>query len=275
MSSKSIIGIIIVALIVIVGGYFIFSGGQSQKTIQIAGSTSVQPVAEALAQNFTSENPAVKINVQGGGTAVGIKSVQDGTANIGTASKKLKPDEATGLQQYMIGKDGIVVAVNTKNSVSDLTTAQIKGIFSGFITNWSEVGGSNASIHVIIRESGSGTRDAFSELVMGGKNATYVKSAIIQSSTESIKQAVIGDPYAIGFISLADMSSSVKALSVNGVTPSESTVADGTYTIQRPFLFLTKGQPTGEVKKFINWVLSPQGQAIVKQKGVVPVNATS
>ena len=269
MDTKIIIGII-VAIIIIAGAAMALGGG-SKTTINIVGSTSVQPVAEKLAQAYMKEHPNVKINVQGGGSSVGITSAQKGTAQIGTSSSKLKANESEGLTQYLIGKDGIVIAVNTKNSVSGLTTAQVKSIFAGNTTNWNEVGGSSGTINLITREDGSGTRKAFEELVMN-KTANITKSAIVQSSTEAVKQSVSQDPNAIGYISLANLDSSVKALKINGVAPSEATVADGTYTVQRPFLFLTKGPATGQVKEFIDWVLSPEGQAIVKSEKVVPVN---
>jgi phosphate transport system substrate-binding protein len=274
MDMKWIIGIIIV-IVVIIAAYFAFAGGSGQEKITIAGSTSVQPVAEKLAQVYMQKNPNVKITVQGGGSAVGLKSVQDGTAKIGTYSSKLAANDSSGITQYQIGKDGIVVVVNNANTITDLTINQTKDIFGGNVTDWSAVGGSGGKINVVTREDGSGTRDAFVSLVMGGKNGTPIlKTAVVQSSTEAIKQAVKGDPNAIGYISLADLSSDVKAVNIGGVTPSEQTITDGTYTIQRPFLFLTKGPAKGTTLDFINWVLSPEGQAIVKQAGAVPVGPT-
>jgi len=270
MELKYIIGIIAV-LIVIVGAYMAFGGSGEQK-ITIAGSTSVQPVAEKLAAAYMKEHPNVKINVQGGGSGVGIKNVAQGVVDIGTSSKELSSNESAGLKQYTIGKDGIVVAVNTENSVSGLTKDELKSIFSGNTTNWNEVGGSSATINVITREDGSGTRKAFEEIVMG-KTTKIKSSAIVQSSTEAVKQTVKGDPNAIGFISLANLDSSVKALKVNGVAPSEATVADGSYQLQRPFIFLTKGEATGTVKEFIDWVMGPEGQAIVKAEKVVPASS--
>ena len=164
MDSKLIVGIII-ALVVIVGAYMVFaSGSSSNSQITVAGSTSVQPVAEKLAQAYIQKNPNVKINVQGGGSGVGIKSVSEGTVDIGTSSKDLNANESVGLNQTVIGKDGIVVAVNTANSVSSLTKDQLKGIFSGNITNWNQIGGTDAKIDVITREDGSGTRTAFEDL---------------------------------------------------------------------------------------------------------------
>jgi phosphate transport system substrate-binding protein len=265
---KYIIGIIVV-LIVIAGAYLTLAGGGGQK-ITIAGSTSVQPVAEKLAETYMKENPNVKITVQGGGTAVGVKSAQDGTAKIGMASSN---STAPGLNQYQIAKDGIVVIVNKANSLNALTVDQTKNIFSGNVTTWTQVSGaSGGKIVVITREAGSGTRDGFQNLVMGGKNGTQiVNTAIVQSSTEAILQAVKGDPNAIGYISLASLTGDVKAVKINGITASEQTVSDQSYKLVRPFIFLTKGPANGETKKFIDWVLSPAGQAIVKQAGAVPI----
>lgn len=271
MDSKYIIGII-VAIIVIVGAYLVLAGGTGgqQQTIQIAGSTSVQPVAERLAEAYSQKHPNVKINVQGGGSSVGIKSAQDGTADIGTSSKELKDDEKAGLSEFLIGKDGIVIVVNTKNTVSDLTEDQVKDIFSGKITNWKEVGGPDETINVVTREEGSGTRGAFEDIIMG-KETKIKGGAIVQGSSEAAKQAVVQDPNAIGYVSLAHLTPDAKALKIGGVEPSEQTVLDGTYKVQRPFLFLTKGEPTGAVKEFIDWVLSPEGQELVKEEKVVPV----
>ena len=279
MDTKYIIGII-VAIIVIVGAYLVFAGnsGGQEETITIVGSTSVQPVAEKLATEYMKSHSNVKITVQGGGSSVGIKSVQDGTADIGTSSKSLDADESTGLTQDEIGLDGIAIVVNKENNISGLTTEQVKGIFTGEITNWNEVGGPDAEINVITREEGSGTRDAVQEIVMGGKNVSFVDGAIVQSSTEAVQQAVAQDPNAIGFMSYAAVSDT-KALEIDGVAPSEETVLDGSYTIQRPFLFLVKGEPTGALKAFIDWVNGSEGQAIIKSDKVVPtgkeVNSTS
>jgi len=267
MDTKTIVGII-VAIIIIVGAIMVLGGHQGKKKIDIVGSTSVQPVAEKLAAEYMKKHPNVKINVQGGGSSVDITQAQQGTADIGTSSKELKEDEKKGLKTYLIGKDGIVVIVNKENNIKGLTTEQVRDIFSGKITNWKEVGGPDAPITVITREEGSGTRKAFEEIVM--KDAKIRKDAIVESSTEAVKQAVKQDPNTIGFISLANLDDTVKALEIDGVIPSENTVADGSYKLQRPFLFLTKGEPTGVVKDFIDWVLSPEGQAIVKSEKVVP-----
>ncbi|MEL7671809.1 phosphate ABC transporter substrate-binding protein [Methanobacterium sp.] len=274
MNSKYLIGII-VAIVVIIGAYFALAGSSNQQTIQIAGSTSVQPVAEKLAQAYMEKHPDVKINVQGGGTSVGITSAQQGTADIGTASSKPKDSDAQGLVQTQIAKDGIVVIVNNANKVSELTINQTKDLFSGNITDWSKVGGSSGTVSVITREDGSGTRDGFQNIVMGGKNGTkIVNNAIVQSSTEAVLQAVKGNPDAVGYISLASLNGDVKAVTINGVAPSEQTVSDDTYKIVRPFIFLTKGEPTGIVKDFIDFTMSAEGQKIVKEAGAVPMTSS-
>ncbi len=159
---------------------------------------------------------------------------------------------------------------------------QVKGILSGNITNWKEVGGADAKINVIVREEGSGTRDAVQEIVLGktsnGTKVAFVKEAIVQSSTEAVQQAVAQDPNAVGFISFAAVKDA-KALQINNVEPTEATILDGTYKIQRPFIFLVKGDATGAVKAFIEWANGPEGQAIIKSDKVVPtgkqVNSTS
>ena len=274
-----IIGIIVVIIVIVVAAAAYAGVFTKPSKITIAGSTSVQPVITTLAAQYHKENPKVNITVSGGGSAVGLTDVQQGTANIGTYSSKLSNATAnanyTGptITQYQIANDGIVIVVNPSNNVSALNSSQIKSIFAGNITTWSQVGGSNAKIDVYTREAGSGTRSAFTSLIMGGGNIT--SSAVVQSSSNAIFQAVAGDPNGIGYDSLASLTSIVKALQVNGVAPSQSTVASGAYTTQRPFLLLTKGNATGSTQAFINWILSPEGQKIVQQSGAVPVGPTS
>lgn len=268
MDLKYKLGIIIA--IVIIGAYLIFIPSTKYERVQIAGSTSVQPVAEKLANKFEETHPNVRINVQGGGSSLGISSVSQSITQIGTSSRELTSKEKVGLNEYIIGKEGIVIAINNQNNVNDLNKTQIKDIFSGKIRNWKDVGGPNLEIHVITREAGSGTRSAFENIIMG-KDTKIRNDAIVQSSTESVKQAVRQDPGAIGFVSLATLTSDVKALQIEGITPSVQTVSDGTYTLQTPFIFVVKGEPKGTVKEFIDFTLSPEGQAIVKGEKVVPI----
>ncbi|MGB9979809.1 phosphate ABC transporter substrate-binding protein [Methanobacterium sp.] len=268
MNRKYKYGIVIAIIIII--AYLIIVPSSQYERIQIAGSTSVQPVAEALAEKFQETHPNVRVNVQGGGSSLGISSVSQGITQIGTSSRDLTPKEKEGLTEYEIGKEGIVIAVNNNNNITTLTTDQVRGIFNGAITNWKQVGGSDTPIHVIAREEGSGTRSSFENLVM---NKTKIRpDAVIQGSTESVKQVVKQDPGAIGFVSLAHMSSDVTALKIDGVNPATQTVADGSYKLQSAFLFVVKGEPQGVVKEFIDFTLSPEGQDIVKGQNIVPVN---
>lgn len=267
MKTTKKITIIIIAIFII-GGITLFSGSGSSERVNIVGSSSVQPASEKLAETYEKTHPDIKINVQGGGSSVGIKSAQEGLADIGTSSKELKDDEKQGLTEYNIGNDGIVIAVNNKNIVNDLSKDQLKDIFSGKITNWNQVGGTDGEIHIITREAGSGTLDAFENLIMD-ENTKIKSNAIVQSSTESVKQSVKQDENAIGFVSFADMSDDAKSLSIDGVNPSIETIADGSYELQRPFLFLVKGNPSGELKDFIEWVNGSEAQKILNNEKII------
>lgn len=243
-------------------------GPSSKKSITVAGSTSVQPLADDLAKAFMQKYPDTKIEVQGGGSSVGIKSARDGVADIGMSSRELKPEEK-GLNEFKIAIDGIAVVVHPSNPVKNLTIQQIKEIYTGKIKNWKDVGGKNAQIVVVTREEGSGTRGAFEELVMKGESIT--ESAVVQPSTGAVKQSVSQDPNAIGFISMGVIDSTIKAVSIEGIEPTEQNVKDGKYKLQRPFLFLTKDKPAGLVKDFIDFALSSEGQAIVEKHHYIKV----
>jgi phosphate transport system substrate-binding protein len=229
--------------------------------ITIAGSTSVQPLAEELAQAFMAKNKKVKIFVQGGGSGAGIKAAMSGTANIGTSSRELNPDEQ-GLRETIIAWDGIAIIVNKTNSVADLKLDQIQKIYSGEYTNWKEVGGPDQKIVVINREAGSGTRGAFEEIVLGKVKNT--PNCLVQASTGAVQQSVAITKEAIGYISLGALDEkAVKAVKVNSVLCNEANIKNKSYRIQRPFLMLTKSAPTGVVKAFLDYILSPEGQKIV------------
>lgn len=239
--------------------------GSVSGTVKVAGSTSVQPLAEELAEAFMDKNPDVTVSVQGGGSSAGVESAIKGTAQVGTSSRELKDEEKkSGLTETVIAKDGIAVIVNSANQVADLSKENIKKIFSGEIKDWSEVGGKKGPVTVVVREEGSGTRGAFEELVLG-KGGKIVPSAVVQNSTGAVKQAVTNDPNAVGFVSLGSVDTSVKAVKVDGVIPSEESVHDGSYKIQRPFLFLTKGEINPATKAYIDFVLSDEGQKIVSE----------
>lgn len=246
----------------------------------IAGSTSVQPLSEVLSQEYMKKNPNVKIYVQGGGSSAGIKAVDTGAAEIGSASRELKESEKElGLTEYRIAVDGIAIVVHPENeAVEDLTLEQVRKIFSGEITNWKELGGADAKIDVVSREEGSGTRGAFEDMVMKYKDAAgekkkadLVADAAVQNSNGSVRSTVSGDPNAIGYLSLAYIDESIKTVKIDGVEPTTDKILAGEYKISRPFLYLTKGEVENIVKDYIDWVLSDEGQAIVEKKGLVKI----
>lgn len=238
--------------------------------LTIAGSTSVQPFSEVLAEKFMADNKGVQINVQGGGSSVGIEAAVSGAANIGASSRALKDEEkAKGLVDTKIALDGIAVVVNPANTVTGLKAEQVMNIYLGNIKNWKEVGGPDAPITVVTREEGSGTRDAFVELVLAKKE--IIKTAIVQNSTGAVRTTVAGDKNAIGYVSMASLKPEVKALQIDGVVANEANVKNGTYKIQRPFLYVTKGEPQGLAKAFIDFVLSAEGQKLIVEEGAFSI----
>ena len=233
----------------------------------VAGSTSVQPYAEVLAEEYMILNPGTEIDIQGGGSSAGITAATNGTSDIGMSSRELK-DKEKSLNSIEIAKDGLVVIVNPKNPIHDLTLDQIRDIYSTSITDWNQLGGSKSKIHVITREEGSGTRSAFEELVMGDSEIT--PKAIVQDSNGAVRLLVADDPNSIGFISMGIVDETVKALSLEGVTATRESILDGSYTLSRPFLFVTLNEPTGQTKHFIDFVLSEEGQKLLSHEGLVP-----
>lgn len=248
--------------------------GDSNKlsgTLTVAGSTSVQPFSEVLAEEFQAKNPGVKVNVQGGGSSQGVEAAISGAAEIGSLSRDLKDEEKAKADLVVtpIAVDGVAVVVNPANKVSALTTEDIKNIYIGNIKNWKELGGTDAPITVVSREEGSGTRDAFSEIALNKEE--IISNAIIQNSTGSVRTTVAGDKNAIGYISLASINKDVKALDLDGVKASEANVKNGSYKLQRPFIYITNGEPQGLSKAFIDFVLSDEGQKLMVEEGAFSV----
>ncbi|MBN2239970.1 MAG: phosphate ABC transporter substrate-binding protein [Dehalococcoidales bacterium] len=245
--------------------------GPLSGTITEAGSTTVQPIAESLAAAFMAKYPNVKITIQGGGSSVGVKSANEGTVDLGAASRELKSSElALGVVPTVIAKDGIAIVVNPANSVSDLTVEQVRKIFKGEITNWSAVGGANKAINVVAREEGSGTRAAFEEMVMGEDLISAM--AILQPSNGALRTTVAGDQNAIGFISFGYLDDTTKGLKIAGVAPTVENALNSTYPIVRPLNFVTQGDPQGLVSYFINFCLSKEGQTIVAEDYIPVIN---
>jgi phosphate transport system substrate-binding protein len=240
--------------------------------IALAGSTTVQPVAEQLVTAFKAANPDVRIDVQGGGSSVGVKSAGEGTVDIGMASREVKDselDEFPNLVIHTIAYDGIAIAVHPDVGVDGLTVEQVRDIFSGAITNWSEVGGPDKAIVVVSREEGSGTRGAFEEMVMDEE--VIVDTAILQPSNGAVKTTVSTTEDAIGFLSFGYLDASVRALDIGGVEATVENAKSGTYPIVRPLNMLTDGEPEGVVKAFLDFVMSAESQAVIEEEGYLSV----
>lgn len=260
-------------LLLLVGVCFACSKKDSPKekggytSIILAGSTSVQPFAEKLAEIYMVKNPNTVVNVQGGGSTAGIKAAQTGIANIGTSSRNLQPEEK-GLFETPVAYDGIAVIVNPVNPLKNLSTETLRRIYAGKILNWKELGGVDHRITTITREEGSGTRGSFEELVM--EKIEIDPGCIVEDSNGSVRELVATDPYSIGYISLGLVNKHVKAVALDGITPSVKAIKTKRYRFFRPFLFLTRKRPEGLTLHFICYVLSPEGQKILAKEGLIP-----
>lgn len=242
---------------------------QNKAVINIAGSTSVMPFTEKLAEYFMVSKPEYIVNVQSGGSTAGIQACLNKTVDIGMSSRELKDDEKV-LNEIPICYDGIAIVVNTANPIKDLTIEQVRKIFMGKINNWKELGWIDRKIDAVTREEGSGTRGAFEELVMG---KVHIDDAImVQDSNGSVKEVVRTDPYSIGYISLGMVDDKVRSVTIDGVPATVENIKQKKYKIVRPFLYLTNGEPSQHSRTFIDFVLSKEGQNILKKEGLVPVN---
>jgi len=240
--------------------------------LTVAGSTSVQPIAELLADRYMAEHPGTVINVQGGGSSAGVRAAESGAAAIGMSSRKLKPDE-TGLQTFLLARDAIALIVHPSNPVRALTKEQARDIFAGKIRNWQELGGRPGDITCITREEGSGTRSAFEDMVMG-KETEISADCIVQDSTGAARALVAGDRNGIAYVSLGMVTPEVVAVTLEGVVPSHEAVLAGTYPLTRPFLLLTKGPPSEAAQAYLDFVMLPASQATISEEGYVPVRST-
>jgi len=255
-------------------------GSKTADKVVIAGSTSVQPLSEELATAFMKANKDITVEVQGGGSGQAAVALADGIADIGALSRDVKAEEKTTIvKEYVIAKDGVAVIVNPDVNITNLTLDQIKGIYTGTIKNWKEVGGKDEAITVVSREEGSGTRGAFTELTgvsvkdsAGNDVDNTTKSAIVQPSTGAALQAVSSTPGAVGYVSMEAVNSSVTALTVEGVAVTKATVLDGTYPISRPFIYGVTAKVSDAAQAFIDFVMSTEGQALVEKNGFIPVN---
>ena len=240
-------------------------------TVSTDGSTSMEKVIMSLGESFQAKNKGISVGYNPTGSGSGITAVSEGRCDIGLSSRALKDDEkASGLKETVLALDGIAIIVNPENKVSDLTLEQIAKIYTGQITNWKEVGGDDAEIVLIGREAGSGTRDGF-ESITGTKDSCKYRQEL--TSTGDVITTVAGNPNAIGYASLASVKDSVKALSVGGVAPTEATVSDGTYAVQRPFVLVTKdgAELSAAAKLFFDYATSKDAAEIISAAGAVPI----
>ena len=256
------------------GGDTANNGGSSaiSGTVSTDGSTSMEKVIGALSESYMAANKDVTVNYNPTGSGAGITAVQEGTCDIGLSSRALKDEEkAAGLQETVLAYDGIAIIVHPDNPVSDLSIEQIAQLYTGEITNWKDVGGNDAQVVLIGREAASGTRDGF-ESITGTKDKCQYRQEL--TSTGDVITAVSQNPDAIGYASLASIKDSVKALNVDGVTPSEASVKDGSYKVQRPFVLVTvEGKALSQAaQSFFDYVTSADAADIIAKAGAVAAN---
>lgn len=247
------------------------------ETIVIKGSTTVLPVAQVTAEAYMKAHPGVNISLSGGGSGNGIKALIDGSTDIATSSRDIKPKEAELAQtkgvspvSHRIAIDAIVPIVHPKNPVTDLSLEQLSLIYQGKIRNWEEVGGSDLKIVVVSRDTSSGTYEVWEEKVL--HKAKVTPRAQLQASNGAVIQTVSKNRYAIGYIGLGYLNRSVQTLTVDGVEATVATALSGAYPVARPLFMFTSGQPTGVVADFIAFVASKDGQELVRKEGFVPLS---
>ena len=259
----------------LVMGLFTFGFAASAADVTMSGSTTILPIAQAVAEAYAG---VYEIEVSGGGSGVGITNLIDGTTMICDSSRVLKAEEyaaavAKGVYPMMwyVANDALSPIVHPSNPVSDLTMAQLKQIYAGEITNWSQVGGSNTPILVVSRDSSSGTYGSWSDLIL--KGAAVTTGAVHTSSNADVANEVAGNPNAIGYVGLGYLNDSVKAVAVGGVAATVQTALDRTFPIARPLFMVTNGFPTGPAFNVLMWILSDNGQRLVLEMGFAPIRA--
>lgn len=277
MRSKKLKLIVGAMLVTMVGATFVGCGSSegansdsNVASISISGSTSVGPLMEKVQEKY-EENNSVILEIQQNGSGAGIKDVISGISEIGMSSRELKDEEKSSVKGTTVAYDGIALLVNPENKVKNISLEDVKNVYTGKITNWKELGGEDAPIVVISREEGSGTRDAFQEIV-GYKSEELTKEATISDGSGAVKTTVAGNKNAIGFASFEYIDETVSALNVNDVEPTADNVKGGQYKISRPFLLVTKSDSVTENgQKLIDYVLSPEGQQIVADNKLITV----
>lgn len=242
----------------------------SDNTISLAGSTSMEKVCEALSESFMNENPDYKVTVEYTGSGAGLEALEAGSIDIGNSSRALSDEEKEkGAVENIVALDGIAVITDKDNTVSDLSSKQLADIYTGKITNWKDLGGKDESIVVLGRESGSGTRDAFEELMEVADKCEYAQEI---DSTGGVLATVASTPGAIGYVSLDVVDNTVNSVKLNGVEATEKNILSGDYQLQRPFVMATIGKVEKQkdaVQKWFEFVNSDEGQKIIKEQGLI------
>ena len=267
---KRIIYPILVALLLVTSSLSFTGCGSSAKNMALVGSTSVQPLAQELADAYEKTNPGVKIDVQGVGSTAGVNAAHDKTADIGMSSRDLTAVEKQWkMQEIVLALDGISVVVNPANQTVDLSVEQIRKIFKGEITNWKQVGGKDVSILVVSREAGSGTRTALEELTKvavkkAGKDVSLLKpDALVADGNGSVQANVAAKENAIGYMSMGMVDKAVKAVKVEGIRATDANVVAKKYSLSRPFVLLVNGEASEQVKAFLKFSASPEAKKII------------
>jgi phosphate transport system substrate-binding protein len=255
---------------------FLAEAAAARENIIVNGSTTVLPISQATAEAFMKKNPSVNLSISGGGSGNGIKALIDKTTQIANSSRLMKKEEAQlaaskGVKpvSHTVAIDAITPIIHPTNHVNDLTLEQLSLIYQGKITNWKEVGGKDMKIIVISRDTSSGTYESWQEKILHREKVT--PRAQLQASNGAVVQAVSKNRYAIGYVGIGYLNKNVKAVKVNGIEASAKNALEGKYPIARPLLMFTDGQPKGAVADYFKFVLSPEGQQIVKKQGFVPV----
>lgn len=264
----------------ILGALFTGCGGTKEsKVIQAKGSDTILNVTQGIAEEFMQKNPKAKIAVTGGGSGVGISALLNKTTDIAMASRSMKQSEidkakelGIGVEEVVLGFDGITLIVNQNNQVKGLDSVTLGKIFRGEITNWKEVGGDDAKIVALSRDSSSGTHEFFKEHVIRGgekNNLEYGPETLYMPSNEAIKQEVKSNKYAIGYIGMGYMDDSVHSLAIDGITPSKENVSNKTYPIAREVYWYVPSERTGTMKELVDFAISNDGQSIVESEGFI------
>lgn len=282
MRSKKLKLMVGALLVTMVGATFVGCGSNGSSdnntasnkdatTISISGSTSIGPLMEKIQEKYEEENSGVTLEIQQNGSGAGIKDVISGISEIGMSSRELKDDEKTSVQGTIVAYDGIALLVNPENPVKNISLEDVKKIYTGEITNWKELGGDDSTIVVVSREEGSGTRDAFQEIV-GYESEELLKDATISDGSGAVKTTVAGNKNAIGFASFEYIDNTVAALNIDDVEPTADNVKSGSYKISRPFILVTKEDSlTEDDQKLISFVLSDEGQQIVEENKLITI----